>query len=744
MNRGTRTYVAFVVLLAAAAVALAGATSGSISDRQLLTATGFVVAILLVQLLPVPFPRGAQLELVSVEEAVVVPLVLLLDPFPALVAVVVGALVAHLVSGADPLKAAFNVAQLTLSVAAALGVVRLLTGEFSPGHSELDLAAAVAGLLAMFIVNQLLVAGVMRLASGTPMRRMLLDDGWVKCAMWAANAAIGMLLVLPAFDAPALLLVALVPLVMLNGAWRVHAERSRDEQRLRELGMAVSSMAAHGSLEHVAERLADAAREVVDAGGAEVRLFEADRTWWSRRDEHGEVDEGSYGFGGTAPTSEDAGRVTYTVPLGTKAGMLGEMSVWIMRDRDSGRSFSRRDRGMLEMLAHQAATAIDNAVLVSRSQVQQRTITQVFDHSSEGMFVLDRRGRVRGWNPAMRAISGFELSTVDASPISLLSPQLAAISRAEEAGTIDAVISTADGERRHVRASYAPIEVHDPVSTTEGNAHAEEPTWVVVVRDVTAEQETERLKDDFVATVSHELRTPLTAIKGFLETMRRDDIELGAGQVRMFLQIMGEQADRLERLIGDLLDMSAIESGRPLEVELTPVDLGSSVSRAVTTFSAGRPEVEIDMMDPDAEIVVDADSHRLEQVLTNLLDNARKHGGLDSTVGVRITRSGRGTAQVLVTDQGPGISAVDQRRIFERFFVAADSVTRNGGGAGLGLYICHKLVTAMGGRIDVRSRVGDGATFIVELPIRAEALHRRDNAPSRVPGIAARSVDVPD
>ena len=90
------------------------------------------------------------------------------------------------------------------------------------------------------------------------------------------------------------------------------------------------------------------------------------------------------------------------------------------------------------------------------------------------------------------------------------------------------------------------------------------------MRDVTLEQETERLKDDFVATVSHELRTPLTAIKGFLETMRRDDIELGAGQVRMFLQIMGEQADRLERLIGDLLDMSAIESGRPLEVDVEP------------------------------------------------------------------------------------------------------------------------------------------------------------------------------
>jgi signal transduction histidine kinase len=294
------------------------------------------------------------------------------------------------------------------------------------------------------------------------------------------------------------------------------------------------------------------------------------------------------------------------------------------------------------------------------------------------------------------------------------------------------VLSTSDGELRDVRASYAPIEREDDErdDASIDSSHAasarrdDEHCWVVVVRDITQEQETERLKDDFVATVSHELRTPLTAIKGFLETMRRDDIELGAAQVRMFLQIMGEQADRLERMIGDLLDMSAIESGRPLEVDVTPTDLSSTVRRAIATFEAARPVAEVTFDDSQLGMVVEADAHRLEQVITNLLDNALKHGGGESKIKVDVSRDEHGAASVSITDQGPGISLVDQRRIFERFFVTADSVTRTGGGAGLGLYICRRLMEAMSGDIRVRSSVGVGTTFSVVLPMLATSLPR--------------------
>ncbi|MCW2920762.1 MAG: multi-sensor signal transduction histidine kinase [Thermoleophilia bacterium] len=719
MIGGIRTYVALVVTAAAAAIGASAYLAGAPTTTDLPRMAGFALAFLLVQLLPVPFPRGSQLELVRVEEAVVIPLVLLLDPAQALIAVALGLFAGQLFGPRiDTIKVAFNTAQLVVSVSAALLVTRAVAGSTSPGYGPLELGAAGAGLVAMFVANQLLVAGVLRVAAGTRMRSVLREDIGLKVGMWVANAALGTLLVLPAVQEPALLLVALVPLTMLHGAWRVHADHARDELRLRDLGNAVGGMSGEVPLEHVAKALAESARDVVDASGAEVRLYEHGHTYWARRTRTG-VECGEHARG--ANDRGDASRVAFTVALTGTQGVLGELCVWQDRDADgvAPRGFGRRDRTLLEMLGHQAANALDNSLLAARTELQQRTITQVFDHSSEGMLVLDRRGRVRGWNPAMQALSGFSQGTIDASPISLISPQLAAIVGTNSPGTIDAVVSTADGDHRHVRASFAPIiERSSETSDSSDTEHS----WVVVLRDVTLEQETERLKDDFVATVSHELRTPLTAIKGFLETMRRDDIELGAGQVRMFLQIMGEQADRLERLIGDLLDMSAIESGRPLQVDLTPVDVSTSVRRAITTFEAARPDATVTFADLPMGLVVDADTQRLEQVVTNLLDNALKHGGREGTIDVRIEQAQDGSCAIAVADHGPGISAVDQRRIFERFFVTSDSVTRTGGGAGLGLYICSRLISAMDGDIKVDSAVGEGTTFRVLLPVIAAAI----------------------
>lgn len=717
-GQGVRAYVLLVTVAAALAVAASAWLSGAPGRDEAGPILAFAAAMLLVQLLPVPFPRGTQLELVRVEEAVVLPLLLLLEPTGALVAVAAGVLGGTFArTRAEPIKVAFNTSQLVLSVAAALVTTWALTGETAPGFGAAALVAAAIGLVSMFVVNQLLVAGVMRAAAGTPLRQVLSQDLGLKAGMWTANAAIGMLLVLPAIQAPWLLLVALVPLAMLHGAWRVHADRAREEQRLHELGTAVGELSGEVSLDRVARALVESALEVVDASGAEVRLFEDGRAFWARRTAEG-VSVGSRPIA-AADRLDERSRVAFTVPLAGSQGVFGELGAWYDRNPEAApRTFTRRDRTLLEMLGHQAASVLDNSRLSARTALQQRTITQVFDHSSEGMLVLDRRGRVRGWNPAMHSMSGFAEATVDASPISLISPQLASIIDATEAGTLDAVISTADGEHRSVRASYAPIQQDQQESSAAGD----EQSWVVVVRDVTLEQEAERLKDDFVATVSHELRTPLTAIKGFLDTMRRDDIELGAAQVRMFLQIMGEQADRLERLIGDLLDMSAIESGRPLEVDLTPVDLASAVRRAITAFEAARPHANVVFADPDVGVVVEADPQRLEQVVTNLLDNALKHGGSDAPIEVSIGRAPSGNGYVCVSDQGPGISVVDQRRIFERFFVTADSVTRTGGGAGLGLYICQRLVAAMEGEIAVRSRVGEGTTFEVALPMLASSL----------------------
>ncbi|MCW2961990.1 MAG: multi-sensor signal transduction histidine kinase [Thermoleophilia bacterium] len=735
MGLKVRAYVLSVIALAGGAIAVALSAGGMPANSELIGIAGFALAFVLVQALPIPFPRGSQVEIVRVEEAVVVPLVLLLEPAAALIAVTLGVLVGQMVSTKrDSLKLSFNTAQLVLSTGAALFVTLTLLGETAPGYSPAALAAALAGLVVMFVVNQLLVAGVMRVAAGTSMRSVLFEDLGLKAGMWIANAALGSLLVLPAAQEPALLLFALVPLIMLHAAWRVHSEKARDEQRLRELGSAVGGMSGAMPLAFVAQQLAASAREVVDASGAEVRLFEESRAWWVRRAGDG-LETGDHATGGREHVDDMNGRIAFSVPLAASQGVFGELRVWHERREEAApRALSRRDRTLLEMLGHQAATALDNSLLAARSATQQRTITQVFEHSSEGMLVLDQRGRVRGWNPAMQSISGFDQATVDSSPIELISPQLAAIvEKGSEPGVVDAVLATADGDRRQVRASFASID---------DESMGDEPMWVVVVRDITLERQTERLKDDFVATVSHELRTPLTAIKGFLQTMQRDDIELGAGQIKMFLQIMGEQADRLERLIGDLLDMSAIESGRPLDVDVSPVDLTTTVQHSIATFQAARPQAKVDFELGGVGLVVEADRQRLEQVIINLLDNALKHGGSEDLIHVTLNTGPDGFGSVSVRDHGPGIPVVDQRHIFDRFFVTADSVTRTGGGAGLGLYICRRLVAAMEGEITVVSTVGQGATFTVAMPMLATSLPVRI-APVIDVAVEATSLQLP-
>jgi PAS domain S-box-containing protein len=532
--------------------------------------------------------------------------------------------------------------------------------------------------------------------------------------MSAANVAIGMLLVLPAFHAPWIAFAALVPAAFLHGAYRLHGERIREDQQLQELYGAASMLSRELSIDVAARRLARHARDLVDADRAEVKLLDNDSTFWAARS-GSEVQSGSFVASERYDHDLVTGSVQYVVKLAGAHGAVGEICVQFGSGSTGAASVSQRDRRVLEMFAQHASTSLDNAILFARANRQRRTFAQVFDHSSEGLLVLDQSGAVLAWNPAMARISGVPARDMVGAPVSLLSLELGTVvGNAHKPGVLDATITTAHGERRSIRASYSPT-LEDML---EGSK-SDELRWVIVVRDITREQETERLKDDFVATVSHELRTPLTTIKGFIETMCRNDIVIEPDQAGAYLEIMGREAERLERLVNDLLDMSALESGRALSVGVAPVDIVEVTRDAVSSHMRSHPGCDIELAGADRPIVVAADADRLLQVLRNLLDNAWKHGeGTPTTIAIDL--SDEGLASVAVTDNGPGIHAGDLAFIFERFYVTAESVTRTGGGAGLGLYICHCLVDAMGGTIDARSELGAGSTFRVTLPAIGE------------------------
>jgi PAS domain S-box-containing protein len=238
-----------------------------------------------------------------------------------------------------------------------------------------------------------------------------------------------------------------------------------------------------------------------------------------------------------------------------------------------------------------------------------------------------------------------------------------------------------------------------------------------VFRDITREREVDRMKTEFVSMVSHELRTPLTSIKGFTDLILDGDAGEVDEEQREYLEIVQKNADRLLGLINDLLDISRIESGR-VHLKIEPVSLQEIVSLVVATM---QPQLETKdqplsvEIDPAATQVM-GDRDKLVQVLTNLVSNAHKYSPAGRPIRIQVTRQDD-FARVAVIDQGFGISAEDQAKLFTRFFRVENSLTREIGGTGLGLNIVKSIVELHGGGISVVSRPGEGSTFAFTVPL---------------------------
>ena len=225
--------------------------------------------------------------------------------------------------------------------------------------------------------------------------------------------------------------------------------------------------------------------------------------------------------------------------------------------------------------------------------------------------------------------------------------------------------------------------------------------------------EADRLKDEFVALISHDLRTPLTSIMGYLELIR-DDENLTDEQ-RGFLRVADRNADRLLRLVNDLLFVARFEAGQ-LELNQTEIDLAAivrqSVQEAESRATAGGVELTCDA---GAVSAVNADKGRMFQLVENLVSNAVKFTPAGGDVRVSVTPV-NGVVRLEVADTGIGIEPEEQQRLFERFFRASTAAKHQIPGTGLGLYITRAIVEAHGGSIVVRSDPGEGTSFSVELP----------------------------
>jgi len=243
---------------------------------------------------------------------------------------------------------------------------------------------------------------------------------------------------------------------------------------------------------------------------------------------------------------------------------------------------------------------------------------------------------------------------------------------------------------------------------------------VAVMRNVTEEFRLDKLRKDFVANVSHELRTPLSMLQGYSEALL-DDIASSAEERQELAQVIHDESLRMGRLVRDLLDLARMETGN-LELHIRQVDISGFMRRMHRKFAVLSKERGITMtLDvPDGDLYAQADEDRLEQVMTNLLDNAIRHTPPQAQIRMRAARhihEGRQAALLEITDEGHGIPAEDLPFIFERFYKADKARTRvTTGGTGLGLSIVKNLVEAHQGTVQAKSTVGQGTTFSVIIP----------------------------
>ena len=239
---------------------------------------------------------------------------------------------------------------------------------------------------------------------------------------------------------------------------------------------------------------------------------------------------------------------------------------------------------------------------------------------------------------------------------------------------------------------------------------------VYAFRDLTDERAVEQLKSDFVSTISHELRTPLAAIYGAALTLQRNDVRLEESQRSGLLDVISSEADRLARIVNDILWASRLDSGQ-MGVAIVSCNAIELVDKVIGALRAHSPvDVELAVDSPDELPPVAADPDKLRQVLTNLLDNAVKYSPDGGRVRIALRHSGN-RIRFRIEDEGLGIPQAEQARIFEKFFRLDPNLTRGVGGTGLGLYICRELVYRMHGRIWVASDGRRGSTFTVELPV---------------------------
>ena len=672
--------------------------------------------------------RGARYSL-SASEVVLLPMFMALSFPQAVLGAVIGNTLGRLPRWrAAPFKEVFNAAQYGCAAAGGAAVWAVLHDGM--GFTPRKAAVGALSVLVVASLSHVFVAGAIALSGEGRFRDVSLAIANVFLVNLAGDLILGLLFAASYAAAEWTLFLFAFPLGALFLGYRAVIRQSKEKERVEHLHTATRALsstpdlgdALAGFLQAAGGMLsADRVLAIVDVQGnhlwsavagsavlgslepvgpagmtALLDLMQAQGTPFIV---HGDD---------TGPAKEigaDLGfRNFVAVPLVDGTTTTG---VLVAADREDAGGFEDAEERLLEALAEELLVRLESHRLFSEVVDERERFERIFTGSKEGICLLDTDGVVRAWNPALERITGY---SSDAVMDRRWSDVIVIRDQTENRVQGDELVGYEPDEELEVVTKSGPSRwvttVSGPLGDAEGSG------WVILVRDVTAEHEVEAAKSDFLSTISHELRTPLTTIKGSLQVLARGRGNIPDKLANQMVDVTTRGAERLERLVMNLLAVSQIENGTmavfPDTVDLTPI-----VRDRINALLHDHPETRLDV--PEEPLVVRADRERMSHVVEHLLENAAKFGG-QGEIKIEIAHEG-GYARLSVSDNGPGIAPENHERIFERFVRLGEVMTRETQGAGIGLFIAQRSVEAMGGRIWVESNLGEGATFHVSIPM---------------------------
>jgi two-component system phosphate regulon sensor histidine kinase PhoR len=331
----------------------------------------------------------------------------------------------------------------------------------------------------------------------------------------------------------------------------------------------------------------------------------------------------------------------------------------------------------------------------------------VFNSMLEGLLLLDRNRKIYVANQAFKNFFG--------SKVELRGRTIMEALRMHE---LDELVQLVEAQGQVLNYEFKLPDLSErwlqvnaaAISNSTGGREG----LILVFHDLTRLKQLERTREEFVANVSHELRTPLSLIKGYVETLL-DGARETPEVAERFLKIIDRNAQRLDLLIQDLLTISALESGR-MKLNLQPVPLRALADRVFCDLNTRAETRGAKLVNDLPDLIAQADPHRLDQVLANLVDNAIKYGRAQGTVTIGGLKKADGWLEIYVRDDGPGIPPESLDRVFERFYRVDKARSRDQGGTGLGLSIVKHIIQSHRGKVWARSELGKGATFYFTLP----------------------------